>query len=285
VFVLRAKSGKNIDVYDATTFNLVRRMGISALSSVLENTFISMTSCDQKTTSESHCYSIHLRCQQRQRFLLSFLCILLYLYLANEVNDHIYRLQLDGSQTKWSVKDKPAKLSVTSQFNVLVTIRTKRLLKVFTTDGKQLLKINLQSDVTNPWHSIQLSDDKFLVCHGSSSRGDIIHRVCTVNNSGHVTGFYGGPKGSADVGQLEGPCYIIVDKGGFIYVCEFYNNRVLLLSPRLEYVREILSRDQLQWTPCAGCLSADGRYLYVAVSKMNSNQGFEGGQVHVASLR
>ena len=66
-----------------------------------------------------------------------------------------------------------------------------------------------------------------------------IHRVCVVGDDGEVTRSYGGQRGS-DVGQLNNPCHLAVDKDSqFIFVADRLNARVVLLSPTLEFVRHI----------------------------------------------
>jgi len=57
-----------------------------------------------------------------------------------------------------------------------------------------------------------------------------------------VTRSYGGRCGSG-VGQLNWPFHLVVDEDSqFIFVVNQYNNTVVLLSPRLEFVREFSER-------------------------------------------
>jgi len=177
----------------------------------------------------------------------------------------VHRLELNGKNTNWRVNDKPCKLSVTSQFTVLVTCQSVSKLIEFTTDGKQLREINLQTDINTPQHAIQLSNGQFVVCHGAGSGS--VQRVCIVDTNGHITQSYGGTPGSATVGQLNVPYHLAVDKDEFIYVADSSNKRVLLLSPTLSFVREIVSSDQLKCEPIRLFLDVDSRRLYVADSQ------------------
>jgi len=59
---------------------------------------------------------------------------------------------------------------------------------------------------------------------------------------------------------------LAVDKDEFIYVADSNNKRVLLLSPTLSFVREIVSSDQLKWNPIRLFLDVDTRRLYVTDS-------------------
>ena len=69
------------------------------------------------------------------------------------------------------------------------------------------------------------------------------HRVCIVDADGEVKQSFGG-KNSSDVGGMNIPNYLVVDKERFVLVADRINNRVrvLLLSPDLKFVRKILSK-------------------------------------------
>ena len=65
--------------------------------------------------------------------------------------------------------------------------------------------------------------------------------MCVVGDDGKLTRSYGGQRGS-DVGQLNEPYYLAVDKdtdSPFIFVADRYNDKVVLLSPTLKFVRQI----------------------------------------------
>ena len=67
------------------------------------------------------------------------------------------------------------------------------------------------------------------------------------------------------------PDHMVVDRNGFVFVVDLNNDRVLLLSPVLNFVRDV-SRDKLRWGPERVHLDSDGRHLYVA------DNDFEGGE-------
>ena len=118
------------------------------------------------------------------------------------------------------------------------------------------------------------------MCHGDAP--DPVHRVCLIDSNGHVVKSYGGPKGSGTQ-QVDVPIHLAVDRNGFVFVADLINDRVLLLSPALTFVREVLSRDQLKWKPLRMWLDSDIRRLYVAVSKWESGK-YTGGRVVVVSV-
>jgi len=170
------------------------------------------------------------------------------LYMSDPDNSCILRYELASSATtEWSVPGEPRGLSVTPSGSLIVLCvcpdETIKLVE-FHADGRQRMRgIKIQC----PWHSVQLTTGQFVVCHGECGRGQ--HRVCIVGDDGKVTR-YGGEHGS-EKGQLRCPCYLAVDQDSQtifqIFVADRDNNRVVLLSPTLEFVRyvsEEVSRPQ-----------------------------------------
>ena len=102
--------------------------------------------------------------------------------------------------------------------------------------------ISLDDSIDYPWHSIELSTDQFVVCH----QGFTQHRVLIVDNEGHIIKSYGGPAGSS-TGQLNGPCCLTVDRYDNVYVADYNNNKVQLLSPTMTHLCDVtLSKHQLR---------------------------------------
>jgi len=100
------------------------------------------------------------------------------------------------------------------------------------------------------------------VCHGRFD--DPVHRVCMMSADGrHIVHSHGGQRGS-DTGQYDVPLRLAVDDNEFVFVADVNNRRVTLLSPTLEYVRQVVSRDQLKWEPHRLYLHQQQRLLYVA---------------------
>jgi len=160
------------------------------------------------------------------------------LYMSDHHNSCIHRYELASSATsKWSVPGTPSGLSVTPSGNLLVTCREpNKLVELSVDSGECVREIARQSDIEEPWHSVQLTTGQFVVCHGLLFG---LHQVCVVGDDGKVTRSHGGQPGS-DVGQLNSPRHLAVDKDSqFIFVADCYNHRVVLLSPTLEFVRYI----------------------------------------------
>ena len=250
LYVLRGgKSSEQIEVYDKDSYRLQRCITVPGLG-VGRN----MISC------------AHNRCA----------------YVADVTNNCIHRVGLPHGTdvTKWPVNDKLAHVSVTDTHSVLVTCDKVRKIKEFGTGGKLLRQIQLPKDVVSPRHVIQLSSGEFIVSHGIT--GDPLHRVCLIDSNGHVVKSYGGPKGSGTQ-QVNVPYHLAVDRNGFVFVADVNNYRVLLLSPALTFVREVLSRDQLKWEPLRMWLDSDIRRLYVAENKFESGE-HTAGRVVVVSV-
>ena len=173
----------------------------------------------------------------------------------------------------------PHALSVNSVCNALVTCRVVGKIKEFTTAGKLIRVISLQSDVVNPWHTVELTRGKYIVCHGLDEDPLNIHhrptcmsvtrckacsgqigvsvrvalekwetlnfnRVYIIDSSGCVLQSYGGSRGSGS-GQLNVPLRLAVIVG---LVADCGNHRVLMLSESLSYILEVVSglRDPLR---------------------------------------
>ena len=184
----------------------------------------------------------------------------------------VHRLDVEGAVTRWTVNDKPYGLSVNAAHtgNVIVTCRVVRKVKVFSTHGDLLRELMVPSDVINPWHAIQTRSGQFIVCRGG--RGDPVHRVCMMSDDGrHIVHSHGGQRGS-NTDQSGWLVHLAVDDNEFVFVADVFNRRVTLLSPTLEYVRQVVSRDQLKWWPHRLYLDRQRRQLYVAEIEWNAEQ-------------
>jgi len=251
LYVLRQRS-EEIEVYDKDSYKLQRSITVPEL--IVGN---HMIAC------------VHNRCA--------------YISDIADTNKCIHRVGLPHGVdvTNWPVNDIPLCLSVTDTHSVLVTCREVRKIKELTTDGKLLRQIQLSEDVVSPWHTIQLSSGEFVVCHGDVD--DPLHRVCLIGSDGRVVKSYGGPVGSGTQ-QMNVPAHLAVDRNGFVFVADLINQRVLLLSPALTFVREVVSREQLKCWPLRLSLDSDRRRLYVAVNGGVKDGKLTAGRVVVVSV-
>ena len=148
---------------------------------------------------------------------------------------------------------------------MLVTCYAVRKIKEFSSHGDLLRELTLPDDVISPWHAIQTRSGQFIVCHGESD--DSVHRVCMVSADGrHVVHSHGGQRGSR-TDQYNRPSHLAVDDSDCVFVADCVNARVKMLTPTLQYVRTVVSTDQLKWLPRRLCLDTQRRLLYVAESR------------------
>jgi len=226
----------DITVYDTDTYNILERLQVPLLGSVSD-----MTSC--KTHQ----------------------CV----YIADPAKNEIHRVVNIDTVTSWSIDDEPRGLSVNSVCNVLVTCYYVGKVKEFTTDGKLIRAINLESSIVHPLHTVELTTGQLVVCHGFGN--DAVHRVCIVNSSGRVLQAYIG----SSSGQLNAPVRLAVnDANDFIFVAEPY--RVLMLTPTLKLINcdvaSGLYRHERIW------FENETRRLYIGLGEN------KWGQVNVYSL-
>ena len=100
----------------------------------------------------------------------------------------------------------------------------------------------------------------------------------------HIVHSHGGQQGSK-TDQYRGPVHLAVDDNEFVFVVDRNNHRVTLLSPTLEYVRQVVSRDQLKWLPGRLSLDRERRHLCVADNEWNGEQAkYIAGRVVVFSV-
>jgi len=177
-------------------------------------------------------------------------------YISDYSFEAVHRLDVRGAATRWGVGDQPWSLSVNAAHNVLVTCPQVRKIKEFGTSGEMVREVLLPDDVIYPSHAVQLNTGQFVVCHGRDDAP--VRRVCLVSEDGRQTvRSYGG--GSETV-----PRRLAVDSHGFVFVADIGNRRVALLNPALEWVRDVVSGDQLKGQPRRLCVDVQRRCLYVA---------------------
>jgi len=234
IYLLTEKERDQVEVYDVITYQIMRRM------TVPNNQYLTdIASCEKRK------------------------CV----YFADAHAECIHKLKVKCvSFTGWEVHDEPSGFSVNAAHNVLVTCRRVRKIKEFSSNGDLLRELAIPDGVANPWHAIQTPySAEFIVCFGSSFGK--IRGVCKISaDSPCVVQSHGGKPGSG-IGQYSSPRHLAVDDDGSVIVADFENKRVTLLSPTMEYVREIVSRDQFKGNPSRLHLNVQRRQLYVADNK------------------
>jgi len=254
LYVLRgSKSSEQVEVYDVDSYELLHCLTVPEL--------------DYGTDIAACAYN---RCA----------------YISNSSHNSVHRVAVSGPEaavTQWPVDDKPANLSISVKHGVLVSCWEVRKIKEFGTDGQLLQTVDVPEDFISPVHTIQLHTGEYIVSHGGL--GDPLHRVCRIGSDGQLVKLYGGPKGAGSH-QMNVPVHLSVDRNGFVFVVDLNNHRVLLLSPALTYIRDVVTWEQLKWRPVRVHLDVDRQRLYVADDELKAGSGsYTVGRVVVFSLQ
>jgi len=160
------------------------------------------------------------------------------LYVCDYGAKAVLKLGLDGTKVcSWPVDEAPVGISIVPDTcNLLVTSdESNQLFKLDCKSGQPLPVIKLPEEVPSPRHAIQLDTGELLVSHGQHGS----HRVCKISSGGDTVKDSYGDKVEPEMDKLGLPCEIAVDKDGFVFVTDCWNDRIVLLSPSLEFVREI----------------------------------------------
>ena len=131
--------------------------------------------CDINTLTEQRCLPVT---GLRRLYDMTTCAQKKCLFIIDCVGVRVYRLDLNGRVTSWTVNGNGSGLSMTAYCNVLVTFNLTSKLKEFTQDGQLILEIRLQQDVARSHHTVQ-------IVIASHQNGDQ-HRVGLVGDDGRV---------------------------------------------------------------------------------------------------
>jgi len=147
------------------------------------------------------------------------------LYVSEESAQTIHKVSpVTNSTVKlWSLNGaQPYGVTVNNAHNLLVACYNTHKVQEYTTDGAIVREINLQPDIVNPTHAVQLRAGEF----GITSFGSAYHRYCVVGNDGKIV------KSTAS-GLISSPHAFAVSKGGSkVLVANYGSNRILLLNSK-----------------------------------------------------
>jgi len=207
VFVARWETNETIEIYDAVTLTLQRRLTVPGLGQL--------------------CYGL-AACPNNN-------C----LYASDFLKVRVHRVELSGSNAveKWSVASRPVGLSVNSEHNVIVTCCVDNKIQEFTTHGSLVREICLQAGATTPLYGVQLSTGDYVVSHQNGKRYG--ETVSIVEAAGRLLRSYGESQTSA-VGGMSLPTSLAVTKDN-ILVVEAKNNRVLSVNREWGFIQELVS--------------------------------------------
>ena len=185
-------------------------------------------------------------------------------------NEHISISACD----KWTLNSAKTTISLTNSAHILASCM--EFITEFDPDGEILRQIPLGNFDGSPWtdaplHAIQLSSGEFVVCENSSQR----HRLSLLNLCFEGIRTYGEPS-KLDSKPLQVPRYLARCQNDFILVADQDNDRVLLMSPTLELIKEFV-------LPSSGC-KRPNRIVLDEISARLVVVGEDGNKIFVYKL-
>ena len=184
------------------------------------------------------------------------------LYVSEYEVIRIYRIQLSTeTSSHWYADGKYLKMSINRKGNIVVSCWSSNKIIEYTPTGSRVREIlvnAIDGTIGGLQHAIQLDDDRFVICHATTQ-----HRVCIIDSNGRMIRSYGGVRGSG-IGQMDWPCYLAIDRNGFILVADCNNNRIIQLNASLEFIREFVPGSAGPNRPMRMHLHEDTRRLYIA---------------------
>lgn len=199
------------------------------------------------------------------------------LYVGDEVDKCLFKVGLSQGCEKWPLDNhKPWCVSVTFRDNVLVTLYDINAVMEFRPDGKCVRWMSLElAGIVHAQQVLQVCANQLIVCHATS-------RISRLDSDGTLISSHGGL--SATTGQsVHGPCHLVVDRNNFIYAADVLHRRVVLYSPDVDFVRDVVGDSQLKWFPLRVAVDNHRRRLYVADNNFDG-QKYTSGRVLVFSL-
>ena len=106
---------------------------------------------------------------------------------------------------------EPRGLSVDSDGNIIVADVSKKLIKIFSPDGKSIMKIGGQGSFSYPIHCVQY--DRYLIVSDYQE-----HCIKVLDRSGNFQ-YKFGKQGGGD-GEFNNPSCLSVNKSGHLMVCD-----------------------------------------------------------------
>jgi DNA-binding beta-propeller fold protein YncE len=219
LFVIRRHTRRHIEVYDARTFALRRRVPVAGLGSVSWG----LASC-----AADKCLYVSDWSNRAVHRVVVTAAIL----------DGFWRRLARPKLRRWRIDaGNPLGLSVNRLNNVIVACWSS--VSEYTTRGSPVRTISLQPERVD-WiqHAVQLDDDRFVICHADIR----LHRVCLVDGNGLVVAAYGEERGPGRE-RFNNPTHLAIDRNGFVFVADGGNGRIKVLNPSTGSSSELLPTD------------------------------------------
>ena len=173
-----------------------------------------------------------------------------YLFVADAKLQHVFKIDLRrmSDVNGWPTRGSPSRLSVTSKTNVIVSFVDLALLREYSGNGRLIREIVVDAETPSAvrlFHAIQVNG-YFMIGQGGARP-----KVFLMRESGFRVLSANDPPESdvgaaADVPQksIDYPTHLAVDASQCVLVADQYNGRVLVLSPSLANMRELIASDR-----------------------------------------
>ena len=185
------------------------------------------------------------------------------IYVSECEDKLIHRIQLsDETSSHWSVNGDLLKMSINKKGNIVVSCFYPNKIIEYTPTGSRVREFQVDAifeTIDGLYHAIQLDDDRFVICYTTTTH----HRVSLIDSNGRMMKSYGGGKES-EVGRMNGPCYLAINRVGFILVADQNNNRIIQLNASLEFIRELILESAGLEKPRRMHLHENTRRLYLS---------------------
>ncbi len=164
------------------------------------------------------------------------------LYVSDAYLLCIHRVDLNNNLvTRWKIGENqtPYGLSVTKEHTLLVTVHIEYTVAgggvvEYTSEGQLLRDIRFDGSIMKARHTVQLSSDQFIVCHGNTTS---LTGICIISPEGQIIKSYDREK---EGGQLKRPGSIAIDiKSKRLFVGDLDNHKIIMLDCDFTYLGEV----------------------------------------------
>ena len=222
LFITRHES-TTIDAFNAITFKRTNSISTAENKSKFPSLF-------KKRHSQSYCGLQDITSCKLKGFI----------YVSSGQDCIIHRI---GSVSRsvcgsWEVKSgDPTTLAVTKYGNLLVSCAIDGKVLEYTSDGKLLHRINFACDDLGPLHTIQLTNERFAVCHGR-------RQVLGENQGLTIIDTYGNSIPNAKPLDFKQPCHLAIDLNNNVLIADRGCSKLILWNPIKGWQRVLISIDQ-----------------------------------------
>ena len=184
-------------------------------------------------------------------------------YVSGYQNYVICCIPLPGGdealRNSWKIFDgqKPStvqvSLSMEDNENIIAVSLESNWIEEYSSDGGLVGKIELQDsdDYAHIQHCIRRADGHYVLVHGWKE--DKYHRAVLGGCERNIESKLWSIKRQChwrDIGQLNTPTHLAIDKNNFVLVTDYNNHRIIMLDPDLKFVKVLITPEAGLYRPC-----------------------------------